>query len=460
MKKLLSIIALVGITMFNGYAQNVAADSVSVAGTNVVQAQVAPYIDFGNTAWVLVATALVLFMTIPGLALFYGGLVRRKNILSIFMQCFLIMALITVEWIAFGYSVTFSPSKGFLSPIIGNLDWAFLRGIRAGDVCPFFISQSTARIPHYVYVMYQCMFAVITPALIIGAFAERMRFKGFIIFIFLWSVLVYNPVAHWIWSSDGWLYKMGAIDFAGGIVVHTIAGIAAIVVAIMLGKRKDYRNHAIPAHNIPFVAIGTAMLWFGWFGFNAGSSLAADGLAANAFVNTQISASMAALVWAVLDWYLGGKPTTIGICTGAIAGLATITPAAGFVEPSVAFVIGIFSAVLCYWMVAYSKPRLGYDDTLDAFGVHGVGGILGSLAVGLFATPLIQANYAGAFYGNIHLFVVQLLAVVVTAVFSGVVTYILFKLVDKFVGLRVSKKDEAMGLDETQHSETAYTAID
>jgi len=433
----------------------------------------APTINAGDTAWMLVATALVLLMTIPGLALFYGGLVRRKNILNVMMQSFMIMAVISIEWVVCGYSLAFGSSSGALAPFIGNFHWAFLHGIHINDLSPYFISHSqptgkivngvpvmVGTIPHIVFILFQMMFAVITPALIIGAFAERIKFKGFLIFSLLWALLIYNPVAHWVWSADGWLAKLGALDFAGGTVVHINAGIAALVMAIMLGKRRDYEGHAVPPHNIPFVAIGAALLWFGWFGFNAGSGLAADGLAASAFLVTQIAAATAAFTWAILDWIVGKKPTLVGVATGAVAGLVAITPASGFVDVTGALIIGAVVSMVCFLMVAYVKPKLGYDDTLDAFGVHGVGGIIGALLTGLLATPAIQAAYSGAFYGNSHQFVVQLIAVLSTIVYSGVGTFILFIIVDKIFGLRISAKQEAMGLDEAMHGETAYTAFD
>ena len=322
------------------YAQNAAA--VVAASVPATVTPPVPFISAGNTAWMIVATALVMLMTIPGLALFYGGLVRSKNILNILMQCFIITAVISLEWVAFGYSNAFGSSTGFLAPFIGGFDWAFLNGIGINDVSPYYISQATERIPHIVFVLFQCMFAVITPALIIGAFAERIKFRGFLIFTLLWAVFVYNPVAHWVWSADGWLFKLGALDFAGGTVVHINAGIAALVMAIMLGKRKlPGGQHITAPHNVPFVVIGAALLWFGWFGFNAGSGLAADGLAASAFLVTHIAASAAALSWALLDWFINKKPTVVGIATGAVAGLVAITPAAGFVSVSGAIIIGL-----------------------------------------------------------------------------------------------------------------------
>jgi Amt family ammonium transporter len=322
------------------------------------------------------------------------------------------------------------------------------------------VPQLIGTIPHLVFMLFQMMFAVITPALIVGAFAERIKFKGFVIFSLLWALIVYNPIAHWVWSADGWLYKLGALDFAGGTVVHINAGIAALVMALMLGKRRDYQRHAIPPHNIPFVAIGAALLWFGWFGFNAGSGLAADGLAGSAFLATHIATAAAAFTWAMLDWIIGKKPTIVGIATGAVAGLVAITPASGFVDVTGALIIGVVVSLVCFVMVAYVKPKLGYDDTLDAFGVHGIGGIIGALFTGLLATPAIQAAYSGAFYGNPHQFLIQLLAVSSTIVYSGVVTFILFNIVDKLVGLRATDKEEAIGMDEAMHGETAYTTFD
>jgi Amt family ammonium transporter len=434
--------------------------SILPAAAQETAAKVTPHIDFGNTAWIIVATALVMFMTIPGLALFYGGLVRRKNVLNILMQCFIIMALISIEWVVIGYSMSFGSSHGSLAPYIGGFDWAFLKGIGINDVSPYFISQENARIPHILFVLFQCMFAVITPALIIGAFAERIKFKGFVVFILLWAIFVYNPIAHWVWSADGWLFKLGTLDFAGGTVVHINAGIAALVMAVMLGKRKDYRGHAIPPHNIPFVVMGAAFLWFGWYGFNAGSALAADGLSVSAFLVTHIAAATAALTWAIIDWIIERKSTLVGISTGAVAGLVAITPAAGFVDLTGALVIGVAVSIVCFFMVAIVKQKFGYDDSLDAFGVHGIGGIIGAVLTGVFATPAVQAAYRGVLYGNVHQLFVQLIAVSVTIVYSGIMTFILYKVVEKFVGLRADKTEEAVGLDETMHNEIAYTTID
>lgn len=416
-----------------------------------------PHLNLGNTAWMLVATALVMLMTIPGLAFFYGGLVRRKNILNILMQCFILVAVITLEWLMFGYSNAFGSTTGFLKGFIGDFHWAFLNNIKITDLSPYAISMKYDRIPHILFILYQCMFAVITPALIIGAFAERIKFSGFLIFSILWAVIVYNPVAHWMWANDGWLAALGAVDFAGGIVVHINAGISALIMAILVGGRRYYNNQPTPPHNIPFVVLGTGLLWFGWFGFNAGSGLAADGLAANAFLVTHAAAAAAALTWALLDWIINRKPTTIGICTGAIAGLAAITPAAGFVDFKGALVISILSAMVCYYMVGTVKIKLKYDDSLDAFGVHGVGGFIGSMLVGVFASPAINSQVVGSWFGSFHLLWAQTIAVVVTILYSGILTYILFKIINKYIGIRVSDEDEANGLDLTQHEEMAYT---
>ncbi|HNX56601.1 MAG TPA: ammonium transporter [Prolixibacteraceae bacterium] len=417
----------------------------------------APFISAGNTAWMIVATALVMLMTIPGLALFYGGLVRQKNVLNILMQCFILTAAITIEWVFFGYSLSFGSSTGALAPFIGGFNWAFLNGINITDVSPYYISQATERIPHILFVLFQCMFAVITPALIIGAYAERIKFKGFLIFSILWSILVYNPVAHWVWSADGWLFKLGALDFAGGTVVHINAGISALVMTLMIGVRRNYNNHPTAPHNIPLVVIGAALLWFGWFGFNAGSGLAADGLAVSAFLATHLATAVAAFTWALLDWKLNGKPTTIGICTGAVAGLVAITPAAGFVGVLGSVAIGIVVSVVCFFMVSVVKHKFGYDDSLDAFGVHGIGGIIGAILTGVFASPAIQSSYSGLLYGNAKQLGIQLIATVVTMAFSALMTYILYKVVDSLVGIRANQKEEIAGLDISQHNEMALS---
>jgi Amt family ammonium transporter len=346
-----------------------------------------------------------------------------------------------------------------LAPYIGGFEWAFLKGIGINDVSPYYGIDQYQRIPHLVFVLYQCMFAVITPALIIGAYAERIKFKGFLIFTVLWSIFVYFPVAHWVWAKDGWLRNFGAIDFAGGIVVHINAGIAALVASLMIGRRKNYHNQAFPPHNIPFVVLGAGLLWVGWIGFNAGSSLAADGLAGSAFLTTHAAAAVAAIVWVVLDYIFNKKPTIVGIVTAAVGGLAAVTPAAGYVDVAGAMMIGGMVSLICFFMVGWAKPYFGYDDTLDAFGVHGIGGLWGTIAVGLFASPLIQ-NYRGLIYGGSSLLWKQVVASGATLVYSAIVTYLVFKIVDKSVGLRVTDMQEAMGLDETMHKEVAYTNID
>ena len=411
-----------------------------------------PVINAGDTAWVLMATALVMFMTAPALAFFYGGLVKRKNVLNILMQCFITLALVSLLWVIYGYSLAFSTGE-FIPGFIGNLDWAFLNGVG-------FAPHSTygPTIPHLSFMLFQGMFAVITPALIIGAFAERMRFSAYLGFVILWLTLVYCPVAHWMWASGGWLNKLGAVDFAGGIVVHLIAGIAALVTSILIGKRKNLKP--LPPHNLVFTMMGAAMLWFGWFGFNAGSALAANGIAANAFVATNTAAASATIIWLILDWILVKKPTMLGSATGAIAGLAAVTSASGYVDMKGALIIGIVSSIICYLMVVVVKNKLGYDDALDAFGVHGIGGIWGSLAVGLFATPAVQIGYKGFFFGGTNLLKIQSIAVAATAIYSLLLTYAIYKLLDYTIGMRVEEDEEAVGLDIIEHNERAYTVIE
>jgi len=444
-------------------ATGLVAQTTSATATTSVVPQ--PTINTGDTAWMLAATALVLLMTIPALALFYGGLVNRKNVLNILMQCFIISCLISLEWIAFGYSNAFGSSHGALAPYIGGFDWAFMHGIRPGDLSPYFVSHSQAvpgggtvgTIPHFVFILFQCKFAVITPALIIGASAERIKFRGFLIFTFLWAVLVYNPIAHWVWSTDGWLSKMGTLDFAGGTVVHISSGIAALVTCLMLGKRNSVRKGLVSEpHNIPHVVIGAGLLWFGWFGFNAGSGLAADGLAGSAFLVTHIASAMAAFTWAMIDWRMHGKPSVVGICTGAVAGLVAITPASGFVDTTGAFCIGIMVGIICWVMVNVIKKKFGYDDAYDAFGVHGIGGIVGALATGLFATAAVQASGRGMFYGNPIQLWIQTKAVLATIVWSGGVTALIFLVVNKTVGIRASAAEEEKGMDDSEFGENAY----
>ena len=408
----------------------------------------------GDTAWVLASSALVLLMTVPALAFFYGGLVRRKNVLSLLMQCFIILCVISLQWILYGYSLTFSPDTGI--GIIGGFDWVGLRGV-GGQPNPDY----AATIPHSVFMIFQCMFAVITPALIVGAFAERIKFSAFLLFTILWATFVYDPLGHWVWGMGGWLKNLGALDFAGGIVVHTSSGVSALVMAILIGKRIGYQERPFRPHNLPFTVMGAALLWFGWFGFNAGSALAANELAANAFVTTNTATAAAGLTWALIEWQQHGAPTILGAATGAVAGLVAITPACGFVNPMNAIFIGILVSVFCYIAIAKVKAALKYDDALDVFGIHGVGGIWGTIATGLFAEKAVnEAGADGLFFGNVHQFLVQIMLIIVAAVFAAVMTWILFKFVDALVGMRVEKKDEIIGLDLTQQSEAAYTVIE
>ncbi len=411
-------------------------------------------LDSGHTAWMIVATLLVFMMTIPGIALFYGGLVRQKNMLSLVMQSLAIAGVVSILWVVFGYSLAFGTGyegSGFFKYGIGGFDKVMLNGIGLDTL-------TATGIPEMLFVMFQCMFALITPALILGAFAERVRFAGFLCFTVLWSILVYMPMAHWVWGG-GFLMEMGAVDFAGGTVVHVNAGVAALVMALMVGRRKDYRaGRPITPHNIPFVFLGTALLWLGWFGFNAGSGLAADGLAANAFLVTHIATCMAAVTWAAIDWVVNKKCTTVGACTGAVAGLGAITPAAGSVDLVGALFIGLITSAVCFWMVAVVKPKFGYDDALDAFGVHGVGGIIGSVLTGVFATQFVtgEGGVQGALYGDWNQLWIQIAATVISMVFSAVMTFVLFKVVDKLVGIRVDKRVEEEGLDIYEHGESAY----
>jgi Amt family ammonium transporter len=402
-----------------------------------------------DTAFVLVSAALVMLMT-PGLALFYGGMVRSKNILATLMENFILLGVVGVLWALWGYSLAFGPDVGHF---IGNLDWVGLAGV---GFEPFKAYSET--IPHQTFMIYQAMFAIITPALITGAFAERMKFSTFLVFMVLWVTLVYCPVAHWVWGDGGWLKNLGALDFAGGTVVHINAGIAALAAALVVGKRQGYGNHTtfIP-HNLPMTVLGAGLLWFGWFGFNAGSALAANALASSAFTATHLATCAATLAWVATEWIVRGKPTTLGAASGAVAGLVAITPASGFVGPMSAILIGIGAGVICYLAVLV-KPRLGYDDSLDVVGVHCVGGIWGALATGLFASKLVNSAGAdGLFYGNPRQFLIQVIAIVVTMVFSFAISYILFKVLDATMGLRVSTEDEVAGLDITEHQETGYS---
>ncbi len=400
----------------------------------------------GDIAFMLVASAMVMLMT-PGLALFYGGMVRSKNVLGTIMQNFICLGLISIIWVAYGYSVAFGPD---ISGFIGNLDWVGLKGVGL-TVGPY-----SSTIPHLLFCAFQLMFAIITPALITGAIAERMKFSAFLLFTVLWSSLVYLPVCHWVWGG-GWLGKMGALDFAGGTVIHINSGAAALAAVLVLGKRKGWGKESIHPHNLPMTVLGTGLLWFGWFGFNAGSALAAGPLATLALFTTQVAAGAAALSWTLAETMLQGKPTTLGAASGAVAGLVAITPAAGFVSPVSAILIGLVAGTLCYLAVV-AKSKLGYDDALDVVGVHGVGGLWGALATGLFATTTVNPNGAnGFFYGNPSLLGVQALGAGAAIAYSLILTFIILKAIDATVGLRISAEEEQQGLDLTQHSEIGYT---
>ncbi|HEY3347602.1 MAG TPA: ammonium transporter [Nitrospirota bacterium] len=407
----------------------------------------APKVDAGDTAWLLISTALVMLMT-PGLALFYGGMVRRKNVLGTIMQSFIIIAVISIQWAIFGYSLSFGPDMGH---IIGNLDWAFLNGVGQTPNADY-----AATVPHQVFMIFQMMFAVITPALISGAYAERMKFKTFLVFTVLWATIVYDPICHWVWGINGWIRNLGALDFAGGTVVHISSGVAALAAALVIGKRKGYGKIPMPPHNLTMTLLGAALLWFGWFGFNAGSSLASNGLAGTAFVVTHLATAAAALAWMFAEWIHRGKPTVLGAASGAVAGLVAITPASGFVSPMPSIIIGLVAGVICYTAVSL-KSKLGYDDSLDAFGVHGVGGATGALLTGLFATVAVNSAGAdGLFYGNASLLYKQAIAVAASAGYSFVVSFILLKVLDMTMGLRVDEEEESVGLDTSQHGESGY----
>jgi ammonium transporter, Amt family len=407
-------------------------------------------IDSGNTAWMLTSTALVLFMTIPGLSLFYAGMVRSKNALSVMMQCFAITCVVTLLWVVAGYSLAFG-NGGELNNIIGNLDKAFFKGITPTSI----FDPALHTIPEMVFAMFQLTFAIITPALIVGAFAERMKFSAMLWFSGLWVMLVYVPVCHWVWGG-GWLGADGAKDFAGGTVVHINAGIAGLVACLMLGKRKGYPTTAMPPHSLLLTMVGTGMLWVGWFGFNAGSELAADGIAGLAMTVTQVATAAAALAWMLAEWMKHGKPSALGIASGAVAGLVAITPASGFVGPMGAIIIGLASGLICFFSVTVLKRALGYDDALDAFGVHGVGGIVGAILTGVF----IDASFGGVGLPEGVSMGAQLwkqiVSVIATIGYGAVVSFALSFVLDKVVGLRVAPDEEQEGLDHSQHGESAY----
>jgi Amt family ammonium transporter len=404
-------------------------------------AEEAAKINGADTAWMIVASAMVMLM-VPGLALFYGGMTRQKNILSTLMMSFIALGVITIQWVLFGYSLAFG---GDVGKVIGDLSYVALNGVGL---------EPNGTIPHQLFMVFQMMFAILTPALISGALVDRMKFTTYAIFILLWSTLVYDPLCHWVWGG-GWLSDLGALDFAGGLVVHISSGVSALAACIYLGKRKGYPSEPMPPHNLPMTLLGAGLLWFGWFGFNAGSELAADAAASSAFVVTQIATGAAVLGWVGTEWYHRGKPTILGAASGAVAGLVAITPACGFVGPLSSIVIGGAAGALCYFAVV-AKSRFGYDDSLDVFGVHGVGGTLGALATGLFASSAIGGT-DGLFFGNPGQFGIQLVSVAAAWIYSFIVTFIILKILDATMGLRVSEEEEVQGLDLTQHGEAGYS---
>jgi Amt family ammonium transporter len=404
-------------------------------------------VNTGDTAWVLASSALVMLMT-PGLALFYGGMVRRKNALGTLMQSFIIIGLISVQWVLWGYTLAFGPDW---HGIIGRLDWLGLNGVGLEPNAAY-----APTIPHQAFMVFQAMFAIITPALITGAFAERMKFGTFLVFILAWATLVYDPIAHWVWGDGGWLKNLGALDFAGGTVVHISSGVAALAAALVFGRRLGYGREPMEPHNIPFVLLGAGLLWFGWFGFNAGSAVAAGGLATSAFVATNTSAGMAAMAWMFMSWSFEGHPSALGAASGAVVGLAAITPASGFVTPLAAIIIGAGAGVFCFLAVRF-RSKVNVDDSLDVWACHGVGSTWGVLATGLFATVAVNSAGAnGLFYGNPHQFLTQLLAVAVVWAYSFIATWVILKILSATMGLRLKAGEEIAGLDLSQHGEEAY----
>jgi len=456
MRKILPV--LICILMLAGgaalYAQDAAAqapapEAPAAAAPDAAAAPAPPKIDTGDTAWVLVSTALVLAMTAPGVALFYGGMVRSKNALSTVLQSFIILCLISIQWVLWGYSLAFGPDVGH---IIGSLAWFGLNGVGVEPNADY-----AATIPHQAFMLFQMMFAVITPALITGAFAERIKFSGFVLFTLLWATFIYDPLAHWVWGVGGWVRNLGALDFAGGTVVHISSGVAGLACALVIKKRLGLGKDTMHPNNLPMTLLGASMLWFGWFGFNAGSALASGALATSTFTATNTATAAAALAWMVAEWIYRGKPSALGAASGAVAGLVAITPASGFVGPISSIWIGIGAGVLCYTAVML-KPLFGYDDALDAVGVHGVGGTWGALATGLFASKAVNSAGAdGLFFGNPAQLGIQAVAVLVTMVFVFVGTLIILAIVAGITGLRVNEEEERLGLDLSQHDEKAYS---
>jgi Amt family ammonium transporter len=453
MKRLFSILMILGILGLSGFLfaeETVINPPPTAAGQAAAQpapavAAPAPKVDTGDTAWMIVATALVMLMTLPGLALFYGGLAKRKDTLNTMAMSFVTYCIVSLLWVIYGFTFAFGTDVG---GIIGSAEKLFLSGVGVGS-----INDLAKTIPEYIYVVYQLTFAAITVALASGGYIERMKFSAWVLFSILWFTFVYVPIAHWVWGG-GFLAKWGALDFAGGTVVHINAGIAALVGALVLGKRHEA---SLKPSNLTLVITGAGLLWFGWFGFNAGSALAANGLAGAAFINTNTATAMAAISWMIAEWIHTKKPTVLGLASGAVAGLVAITPAAGFVNIKGAIIIGILAGIIPYFAVATIKPKLGYDDSLDAFGIHGVGGTIGAILTGIFADPAINEAGKGLLYGNPVQLLIQLKAVIVTLLYSGIVTFIIFMLVKALVGVRVEAEHEITGLDESQHGEKAYS---
>jgi ammonium transporter, Amt family len=453
----LLVLGVIGV--FLAFAAGVAAQATVPPVTPMAETL---KVDSGDTAWVLTSSALVLLMT-PGLAFFYGGLVRRKNALATIMQSFIIIGIISIQWVLWGYSVAFGPDLG--GGLLGGLNWVGLSGVGT-DPNPSY----AATIPHQAFMIFQMMFAVITPALITGAFAERMRFKAFVFFTLIWATVVYDPIAHWVWSCSGpldaagvctgtagFLRNLGTLDFAGGTVVHISSGVSALVAAIVLGKRIGFGEEPLEPHDATMVVLGASLLWFGWFGFNAGSALGSGSLATSAFVVTHIATAMAAITWMTASWVHHGSPSVLGAAAGAVAGLVAITPASGYVTPMGAILIGLGAGVFCFLAVDWVKHRINVDDALDVWGVHGVGGMWGALATGLFATTAVNsAGGNGLFYGNPSQFLIQLAAVAVSVIWAGGMTFVILKVVDATVGLRVHPEEELEGLDASLHGEAAY----
>jgi len=419
-------------------------------------------LDTGDTAWMLTSSALVLMMTAPGLALFYGGLVRKKNILGVMMQCVFLMGLMSVVWALWGYSLAFAPDFKPLGGFIGGFDHVFLKGViqywdaeQGKAVVPM-----TGSIPTSVFMVFQMMFAIITPALIAGAFAERMKFSTMVVFCVLWQALIYCPIAHWVWASDGWLYsgKFAALDFAGGTVVHISSGVSALICCLLIGKRLGFGQEPMPPHNLTYTCIGAAMLWVGWFGFNAGSAVAANASAANAFVATHLAAAAGVIAWAGAEWVTRGKPSILGACSGAVAGLVCVTPACGAVTPLTGIVLGLAAGVVCFYACTTIKSKFGYDDSLDAFGVHGVGGTLGAILTGVFASRAISGTSApaGLLEGNTDQIINQVIACAAAATLAAVGSFIILKGLDEVMGLRITQEEEIQGLDLSQHGEEGY----